>query len=443
MGSYFTDPLHASSLWGVILMCFSSSVIGVIAFLRKESLIGETLSHAALPGVVIGIIVGSLLFSSSETAYFLCQIFCSLLFACLGIVVLHFMKHSLKIKEDASLCFVLSTFVGCGLFVASILQEIHPLWYRQVQLFFYGQAATLREVHAEIYAIFAVVVTLFLFLVFPRLRISLFDKEYGRSLGIALKKIDTVIFILISLAIVIGIKAVGVVLMSGMLIAPAIVARAFSAKLKNVFIIAAAVGVVSGTVGHILSYEIPLWFSPKGAALFKLPTGPLILLVAVFFSFSALLLAPGRGVIYKWARHHLFKWKIREENFIKAFWKSGLHDSYSDESIRKQMGLSRFTSFFLLLDLKRKGKIVRLKEGWELTKKGKQKAQQIVRLHRLFELYLSLHLNVKETDVHNIAEEMEHYITPKMEKELTELLRDPKADPHQQPIPERFTTPTD
>jgi manganese/zinc/iron transport system permease protein len=432
MWSYFFDPLHAASIWGSILMCLSSSLMGVIVVIRKESLIGETLSHAALPGVALGICIGGLLPSLGDLGQLFCQIFFAFIFSCLGTVFLYFMKSSLKVKEDAALCFVLSTFVGAGLFVGSILQHLHPLWYRELQLFFYGQAATMRDIHVGLYAALALLCLLFVFFAFPILRIALFDKEYARSVSIPIKKIDYMLIVLISLSVIIGIKAVGIVLMSGMLIAPAIVARAFSHNLKNNFFIAALVGTLAAALGHVLSSEMPLWFLKPGEKVFSLPTGPIILLLAVCMSFIALLFGSKQGIVYRFLALQSFKWQIKEENFIKLFWKKGLHSLYTAEEIKSLGG-----SYFLVKKIERKGEIIRLKEGWELTPKGRKRAQSIVRVHRLFELYLSSKLNMSLTDVHDIAEEMEHHITPEMERELTALLQDPKADPHKQPIPRR------
>ena len=437
MLSYFTDPLHSASIWGSILMCLSSSLIGVIAFLRRESLIGETLSHAAFPGVVIGIVVGGSFKSLGDSGQLFCQMGFAFLFSCLGIILLNFMKRSLAIKEDAALCFVLSTFVGAGVFLASIIQHAHPLWYKEVQLFFYGQAATMRDIHVKIYSALALLSVLFIGFSIPILRMTLFDPAYARSLGARVKRIDYGLIVLISIAVIIGIKAVGIVLMSGMLIAPAVFARAFSNNFKRVLLIAALASIFSGAFGHILASEIPLLLLKKGQRAFSLPSGPLILILAATLSFFALLFAPKQGIIYRTIAQQLFKWQTKEENFIKAFWKSGLYNLYSDQEIESQANLPRWLSYFFLQGLVRKEEIIRLKEGWQLTAKGRDRAQRIVRIHRLFELYLSSKLNMSETDVHDIAEEMEHYITPEMEQELTHLLKDPKSDPHSQPIPGR------
>jgi manganese/zinc/iron transport system permease protein len=196
-----------------------------------------------------------------------------------------------------------------------------------------------------------------------------------------------------------------------MVIAPAVAARGFTDRLQFVFFLAAFFGAASGLIGNYLS------------VVSNLPTGPMIVLVGTCFALLSLFLAPKRGLLFRMGRIWAFRLRCVEENILKGMWKKGTFNQ--DRTILIRISLWR----------------LRL-QGWidrncRLTEDGRQKAASIVRLHRLWELYLTEELGYHAEKVHRTAEEMEHIITSEMEARLTSLLANPKHDPHQQPIPEK------
>ncbi len=398
-------------------MCMASSLVGVIVFIRRRSLIGEALSHATYPGVVFGVICAASLFTFSEDIIAFAILIGAFVFACLGLVVIEFLEKKLRVKNDAALCFTLSAFLGVGILFASRIQITHALWYQKIQVYLYGQAATMTDFHILLYGILALVITTFVILLFSSIKAVNFDREFCNVLGINTSWLDIGTFFLLILAIVIGIRSVGVVLMSGMLIAPAIAARQLTHKLSVMFAYAALIGLLSGFFGNYLSMQLPV----------PLPTGPMILLVAAFICFLSLFFAPERGLVTRLIRRYRFQTHCQLENALKAFWKKHHEKPFP-------MKKRKFIHYLLI------------KQGWvewqeknryRLSSDGMKKAAHIVRLHRLWEVYLVNYLGIGEERVHCNAEEMEHIITPELEKKLTELLNDPKKDPHKQPIPER------
>jgi manganese/zinc/iron transport system permease protein len=223
-------------------------------------------------------------------------------------------------------------------------------------------------------------------------------------------------FILIVLAIVVGIRSVGVVLMAGMLIGPAIAARPWTHRLSRFFLLAGFFGTLSGFLGNYLSIIIP-----QGK--YSLPTGPMILLTSSFFCFLSLLIAPRSGLISRFLRMRKFQFQCAVENGLKAIWKN-------DKTILPKM---------VRWQLLRKGWIDR---NGHLTSEGKEAAENIIRLHRLWEVYLVDYMGQKVEKVHRTAEELEHLMSPDLERQLSELLHDPQKDPHQQPIPKRLSKET-
>ncbi|MBS0651229.1 MAG: metal ABC transporter permease [Verrucomicrobia bacterium] len=432
----FTDPVLQAPTIGSMLMCLASALIGVIVFLRKRSLLGEALSHASYPGVVLSVLVVAALFPTFQEVMPVAILIGASATSFLGLWAIERLERRFSIKSDAALCFILSVFFGVGILIASRLQVTHALWYKTIQIFLYGQAATLTDVHIVIYTVLVVMTIGILIALFRQIEMVIFDRSFSKCVGIKVSLVDTVLFALLILAIVIGIRSVGVVLMAGMLIAPAVTARQLTNRLSVMLVLAAIFGAVSGFLGNYLSVMIPEWGQERGLEWkFSLPTGPMILLSASCMSIFALLFASEKGIVSRSLRIAAFRIQCLSENLLKYFWKQGKDGSVSVKEIHKWHHLGSWQVRFLLWNLRRQGWVEKNKNGhFALTRDGWLRGERIVRLHRLWEVYL-VYLGQGVEKVHRSAEEMEHILTPELEKELTELLQDPRHDPHDQPIP--------
>jgi manganese/zinc/iron transport system permease protein len=404
----FTDPVLRAPTIGSMLMCLASSLVGVIAFLKRRSLVGEALAHATYPGIILGALVLSLVSTSDLVSVMsLCGAFA---FALLGFIAVHVLEKNWKVKSDSALTLVLSLFFGVGVVIASRLQRTAPLLYQKAQTFLYGQTATMTDSSIVVYGLLATVVIGFLVAVYRHLEATILEPGFATSLGIRTRLVDRLAWILLVLAIVIGIRSVGVVLMAGMLICPAAAARPLTSSLKGLFCVAGFFGLLSGFLGNVFALKIP-------SGQYSLPTGPTILLSAATICLLSLLFAPKTGLIPRHVRARQFRQTCLLENGLKAIW---LKRPLSSPGLQRKLW----------------------KKGWvdakgHLTPNGARAAERIVRLHRLWEVYLVDSLGQKVDKVHRNAEELEHLFTPELEIELTSLLNDPARDPHHQPIPRR------
>lgn len=434
--SYFTDSVLRAPTIGSMLMCMAASLVGVLVFIRKRSLLGESLSHAAYPGVVLAVIIGAYFFPKNEEMLGIAILVGAFLSAFLGLFAIHVMEKFFKVKSDAALCFILASFFGVGITLASRVQSIHPQEYRQIQAYLFGQAATMTDIHIAIYGSLSLFIILIIALFFKELKMINFDPYYAKSVGLKTGGMEAIVYVLIVLALIVGIRSVGVVLMSAMLIAPAITARQCTNKLREMFFLAALFGLLSGFLGNYLSFEL----SVKLSEAFKdytisLPTGPMIVLSAAFLSILSLLFAPKRGVLVRGIRIYSFRLRCHEENILKALWRYG--KEIDIKSLLKMNARHPFITKRVLKTILKKGYLARGEnKKYRLTPEGVLKSSHIVRLHRLWEVYLASYLGIGKERVHKSAEEMEHIITPELEKELILLLDNPKEDPHKQPIPE-------
>ena len=438
--AYFTDAVLRGPTIGCMLMCAAAAIVGVIVFLRKQSLLGESLSHAAYPGVVLGVCFAGIFQIDEENESLLALIIMvgASATAFAGLWTISFLEKHMKVKSDSALCFVLSVFFGVGLTLASRVQFTYTSLYRQIQVYLYGQAATMTDVHVLIYGILTCVVVGVVILFYKELYLLAFDRSYAKSLGVNSRAIDMLVFLLIVAAVVISIRSVGVVLMSAMLIAPAAAARQYSNKLYVVFILAAFFGLLSGFLGNYLSVEISkIYSTQEDFQRVTLATGPMIVVTASILCLLSLLLAPERGLLIRFTRITLFRYRCACENLLKAIWRVGQERTVSFDQISKFQSASTLYLRFILWRLQLQGWIKKTSEGYKLSPIGHQWATRIVRLHRLWEVYLVDYLGVGAERVHKSAEEMEHIISPELEKELEFLLNNPKYDPHHQPIPDR------
>jgi manganese/zinc/iron transport system permease protein len=415
-----------------MLMCLSSSLVGVVAFIRRRSLVAEVLSHACYPGVVLAVFFAALFVPNSDKGLALFVLIGGFLSALLGLFSIGWLQRKGKMTGDASFCFVLSVFFGLGVLFASRFQVTHPLWYKQVQLYLYGQAATMLDIHVVVYALLAALVSALLLLFYRPIQGISFDRDFAASRGMKISYFELLISALFLLSILVGIRSVGVVLMAGMSVAPALTARQWTSRLSHLFFISATFGLLSGFCGNYLSVMIPLWMGDE--RLF-LPTGPMILLSASLFCLASLLFAPEVGLASRLYRVLLFKQRCLQENLLKTFWKQNRALIFSE--IRTWQPFSSLFLKLLLFRLKQQGWLEQKRHLYQLTEDGKKRAEKIIRLHRLWEVYLVDYLGQNVEKVHRNAEEMEHILIldRELEKELTELLDDPKRDPHQQPIP--------
>ncbi|QJQ94301.1 MULTISPECIES: metal ABC transporter permease [Halomonadaceae] len=276
---------------GAGLLGLISGVLGSFAVLRKQSLLGETLSHAALPGVCLGFIVsggrqmGSLLLGA-------------LLTGALAALTMLLLTRFSRLKTDAGLGITLSVFFAVGVVLLTHLQGMQNASQGGLESFLFGQAAaTLRSDLWMMGAITLAALSL-VALLWKEFKLVSFDPQFAGSLGLPVVWLEIGLTVMIALAVVVGLQMVGVVLMASMIIAPAVAARQWSRRLEGMVTIAALIGIVAGISGALLS-----------ALARGLATGPLIVLSVSAIALVSLLLAPGRGLLWEM----LQRWRNRRQ----------------------------------------------------------------------------------------------------------------------------------
>lgn len=269
---------------GTAVLGAVTGMLGSFAVLRKQSLLGDAISHAALPGIALAFLVTG----SKDSNVLLIG---ALISGLIGTFWIRGIITKTHLKSDTALGLILSLFFGFGMLLLTFIQKQPNANQAGLDKYLFGQAATLVESDVWLMSFVTGLCLLVLLFFWKEFKILLFDKDYAETLGFNTKFIDILITSFIVLAIVLGLQTVGVVLMSAMLLAPAAAARQWTNSLGMMVFLAAIIGALSGVFGTAIS-------STQN----NLSTGPVIVLVASIFVLFSFIFSPSRGILFRQLR---------------------------------------------------------------------------------------------------------------------------------------------
>jgi manganese/zinc/iron transport system permease protein len=295
---------------GGSLVGLLSGIFGVYAVLRKQSLLGDTISHSALPGI-------ALVFLVLQVKHPLALMLGAMVAGWLGTMIISGVSNRTRIKLDTIMAVVLAVFFGLGLALLSLIQKLPTANQAGLTKFLYGNASTMVRQDIYVMAGFASIAIITVLLFWKEFKLATFDVDYARSLGFPIRFLDILLLSLIVIAITIGLQMVGVVLMSAMLVAPAAAARQWTNRFGMMAVLSALFGMAACISGALLSSTID-----------KLPTGPAIVCIITFFFLVSILLAPQRGLLWQWLRRRCNHGEIALNRILEElFWLSQNHDN--------------------------------------------------------------------------------------------------------------------
>jgi manganese/zinc/iron transport system permease protein len=266
---------------GTFLLGLGSGAIGSFMTLRGQSLIGDAIAHATLPGVAIAY----LLTGTKDPSFLLIG---AAIAGVLGIGAITAIVRTTKIDNDGANGIILSIFFGLGLLLLTYIQKLPKSSQAGLDRFIFGQAATIVAKDVVIIAVVQVLVLVTLVLFFKELKSSTFDPQSTTVMGFNQKIIDLIFATLLVATIVVGLQTVGVILISALLVAPAAAARQWTHSLKVMVILSSLFSGIAGMVGSLIS-----------AAGMNLPTGPMIVLVLTLVIIISFLFGAKRGLVVK------------------------------------------------------------------------------------------------------------------------------------------------
>ena len=355
----FTDYTLRTVALGALVLGVVAGALGTYAVLRRQALLGDAISHAALPGIGVAYLVagkGSLTLTVGAAL----AGFASTL-AVMAIV------RGSRVKDDAALGMVLSVFFGVGLVLLTWIQAQPDAGQAGLDTYLFGQAATLVERDVVLMAAIGGAALLLAALLWKELKVLCFDPDFGAAIGLRMRALDVVVTALLVVAIAIGLQTVGVVLMSAMIVAPAAAARQWTDRLGTMIVAAAGIGALGGVAGALIS--------AKAA---RVPTGPTIVLCLTVLVSASLLFAPRRGLV---RRRVAERRRARELRLTSVL--GGLERLAREHAGEPRAHAAAVVSLLAgadahgrLAELERRGWARRDGDEWALTEAGRAEARR-------------------------------------------------------------------
>lgn len=352
----FSDYTARTILLGAASLGIVSGVVGSYAVLRKQSLVGDVMSHAALPGIVLAFIIMGV---KEQLPIFIG----AALSAVLAVFLINLITSNSRIKTDSAMGMALSVFFGLGLVLLTYAQKMPDANQAGLDKFLFGQAEALVEKDVLVIGLTGLFALLVVGLFWKEFKLLCFDPDFGGTMGFSMKSLDLLVTAVIVSAIVIGLQTVGVVLMSSMLIAPAVAARQWTGRMGSMVILSASVAAVSGVTGVALS-----------AGLENVPTGPAVIVCVSVIAFFSVLFSPNGffTLRFKDARSRR---EIKRDYVLKALHDLALeHNDPGYAHSEKLLALGSEKGFNVrksLLQLQAAGYVERAgEENWRLTQSG-------------------------------------------------------------------------
>ncbi|MEM9109930.1 MAG: iron chelate uptake ABC transporter family permease subunit [Planctomycetota bacterium] len=405
-----------SERWIVQTICtmlvgMTCGLLGAFVVLRRMALIGDALSHAVLPGVVIVFI----LTGSTEPIPLLIGAVAA------GLVMtglISFITHTSRTKEDSSIGIVFTAMFAVGIILYS---SMHSATHFDIKCFLFGDPLAIGKPDLWMMAVICPAVLTIIGLMYHRLKMISFDPTLAAAMGISVVFTHYLLMGLLSVTIVAGLKTTGVILVVALVITPASAAYQVTHRFGTMLLLSALFGGVSAGLGMSVAF------------VFASPTGPAIVIVAALLFVVAVLFSPGHGWVFERMRRLRLARHVAEEDVLKAVYRLGEQPADRPEQIGAETGLKVGTIRNAIDRLVKTSMLSTAAGSVALTDAGRSHAEELVRAHRLWETYLVEEAGVDPQAVHDQAERLEH--AHELAEQLDQKLGKPETDPHGSQIP--------
>jgi manganese/zinc/iron transport system permease protein len=398
---------------GVLALGMSSGFIGSFMLLRKRALMADTISHATLPGIGLAFLL--MVYGGGDGKWLPGLLLGALLSGLAGMGAVLALKQRTRIKEDAALGIVLSVFFGFGVAILGLIQKMSSGSAAGLESFIYGKTASMLASDAYLIGGVGALALVLCGLLFKEFTLLCFDQDFAVSQGLPVLALDIMLMTMVVLLTVIGLQAVGLILVIALLIIPPASARFWTNNLLTMTWLSAGFGGLAGGVGALLSALAPKW--PAGAVIVLANS----LLFAISFTFGS-----SRGLLIRLRSQHNLNRKIARQHLLRAM------EEYSEEFDTKDVPWNfllaerSWSHRALRKDVERaksKGLITEQGSTLRLTPEGEARADRAVRNHRLWEMYLITYADIAPSHVDRDADMVEHILEPALIAELEALMQ--------------------
>ena len=448
IGRFFADLVDARMtgtdlvVWGAVLLGITCGLLGTFVVLRRQSLLGDAIGHAVLPGVCVGFLFAG---TRNTPALLLGALIAGLLAAAL----IGLLQRTTNLKTGECMGAVAFGFYGIGIVLLKYIQNLkggesfltrwgiaEPVSSGQsgLERFLFGQIAGISPTDVLYMAAVAGATVAAVVVFWRKLAVSSFDEGFAFSLGLPVRAIHYLLTTLVTVAIVITIQAVGVVLVAAFLVTPAATAYLLTDRLHRMAVLAALFGAGAGALGVFLSVAL----SGPGR---DMPTGATMVLSAATIFLAVFLGSPNHGVLPRLFRLWERRRRTQAENLVRTLYilmenrgGEGRRFAVAEVAAARHEPPQQVRRMWRLAA--RRGWVLRAeRDPIQLSDPGFDEARRLVRNHRLWELFLTQEASLASDHVHADAERIEHVLRPEVLRRLEQMLDHPTADPHGRPIP--------
>lgn len=398
---------------GATLLGVVAGVVGSFTLLRKRALLGDALSHATLPGIALAFLVS--VASGGDGKSLPLLLLGGAATGVLGVAAILAIRHATRLPEDAALGIVLSVFFGAGVALLGVVQQLPTGHAAGLESFVYGKTASMLASDAWLIAAAAAGCLAASLLLFKELAMLAFDGAFAAARGYPVLLLDIVLMAMVIVVTVVGLQAVGLVLMIALLVTPPAAARFWTEDLRAMAWIAASIGGGSAFVGALASASQP-----------KLPSGATIVLAATAAFIASALLGTERGALARFLRRRSLARRVALEHLLRSVYEAIETGGGDAVPVGRLLAARSWSPAELRRVVRRaqRQELVRrdAREAVRLTARGEAEAQRLTRQHRLWELYLITHADVAPSRVDRGADAIEHVLDPETLRGLEALL---------------------
>ncbi len=402
------------ALFASVMVGGLCGLLGCFIVLRNMSLIGDALSHAILPGIVVAFI----LFGYSTFAFFTGSVVAGIISA----ILITWLQRNIRVKNDAAIGIIFTFMFSLGIIGISWLSH-HQGVHLDLKDFLFGNVLAVDQTDVWLTLTMVFLVSAILIIFYRPLFVTSFQATLSNTLGINANFIHYLTMLLLSLSVVASLRSVGVILVVAMLITPASAALLISNRLPKVLLTSALLGMISAMTGLLLSIS------------FDFPPGPSMAVVTTMIYLFIMLFAPQRGLVSKWRIKRSHEMRIVIEDILKILLKGTTEENNNIQRIGEKTVHSSKVLKQYLQKMRALGLVNIVHDSISLTENGKIRADQLLRAHRLWEVYLVEELGLAKDQIHEEAEKFEHSLTDEEIREMDKSLGYPAHDPHGSPIP--------
>jgi manganese/zinc/iron transport system permease protein len=412
----------------VAVLGVAAGLVGSFTLLRKRALLGDALAHASLPGIAIAFMLTTGLGGEGKSLPIL--LLGASLGGLVGVGFILVVQNYTRLKQDAVLGIVLSVFFGFGAALLGIIQQMRAGSAAGLETFIYGKTASIKQDDALLIFAVASLCILMSGLLFKELKLLCFDQDFSDASGLSTAWLDIALMGMVVAVTMVGLQAVGLILVVALLVIPPAAARFWTQSLFRMALLAAVFGLSGGVLGAATSAVLP-----------RLPSGAMIVLVTAAIFLASMAIGKSRGLIPRELRRRALNRRIDRQHLLRALYelleRQASVDGEASGTSPQVFPRDRAVSFQQLLDqrswsaprlrkiiaaLTRENLVRGQADQIKLTGDGYSEAVRLTRQHRLWELYLIHHAEVAPARVDRDADAIEHVLEPELVDELERLL---------------------